>query len=209
MNRNARFCTQQAAHSDLTLTGMYNVLEKLRSGEPLTAKEKTTHEQGLVSVLKQLHDDLDAAVFEAYGWPVTLTDEEILERLVALNAERAAEEEERGLIRWLRPEFQNPAGGKGAVQKQLDVEEDEEAAKPAKKKPSKAAAAKKQPWPKKLAEQAAAVAQALQAAKKPVTPADVGQVFMRANTDDVVRLLEMLAAIGKTRTIKGGKYVAS
>lgn len=199
---------QQAAHPDLTLTGMYNVLEKLRSGEPLTAKEKTIHEQGLVSVLKQLHDDLDAAVFEAYGWPITLTDEEILERLVALNAERAAEEE-RGLIRWLRPEFQNPAGGKGAVQKQLDVEEDEEAAKPAKKKPAKTAAAKKQPWPKKLAEQAAAVAQALQTAKKPVTPADVGQVFLRANTDDVVRLLEMLAAIGKAPTIKGGKYVAS
>src|SRR5690606_26747436 len=35
----------------------------------LTAKEKTIHEQGLVSILKQLHDDLDAAVAEAYGWP--------------------------------------------------------------------------------------------------------------------------------------------
>ena len=46
--------------------------------------EKVIHEQGLVSVLKQIHDDLDAAVFEAYGWPATLTDEEILERLVAL-----------------------------------------------------------------------------------------------------------------------------
>ena len=33
---------QQAAHADLTLTGMYNVLEKLKSGEPLTAKEKVT-----------------------------------------------------------------------------------------------------------------------------------------------------------------------
>ena len=99
---------QQAAHLGLTMTGMYNVLEKLRAGEPLNAKEQTIHEQGLVSVLKQLHDELDAAVFDAYGWPVTLTDEEILERLVALNAERAAEEQ-RGLIRWLRPEFQNPA----------------------------------------------------------------------------------------------------
>jgi hypothetical protein len=54
----------------------------------------------LVSVLKQLHDDLDA-----YGWPATLTDEEILERMVPLNAERAAEEQQ-GLIRWLRSEFQ-------------------------------------------------------------------------------------------------------
>jgi very-short-patch-repair endonuclease len=60
--------TQQAAHPDLTLTGMYNVLEKLRSGEPLSAKERGIHEQGLVSVLRQLHDELDAAVLDAYGW---------------------------------------------------------------------------------------------------------------------------------------------
>ena len=60
---------QQAAHTELTLTGMYNVLEKLRSGEPLSAKERVIHEQGLVSVLRQIHDDLDAAVLDAYGWP--------------------------------------------------------------------------------------------------------------------------------------------
>ncbi|MBS0437825.1 MAG: class I SAM-dependent DNA methyltransferase, partial [Proteobacteria bacterium] len=59
---------QQAAHPELTLTGMYNVLEKLRSGEALTPKERTIHEHGLVSVLRQLHDDLDAAVLDAYGW---------------------------------------------------------------------------------------------------------------------------------------------
>jgi len=29
-------------------------------------------------VLKQIHDDLDAAVAEAYGWPGDLTDEQIL-----------------------------------------------------------------------------------------------------------------------------------
>src|SRR3712207_7436546 len=34
------------------------------------------------------------------------SDEQILQRLVALNHERA-EEEKRGVIRWLRPEFQN------------------------------------------------------------------------------------------------------
>jgi hypothetical protein len=43
---------QQAAHAGLTLTGMYNVLEKLRSRRSADAKEKTIHEQGLVSVLK-------------------------------------------------------------------------------------------------------------------------------------------------------------
>ena len=73
---------QQAQHPKLALTDMYNVLEKLRAGEPLTARDKTVHEQGLVSVLREIHDEFDAAVFDAYGWPVTLTDEEILARLV-------------------------------------------------------------------------------------------------------------------------------
>ena len=62
------------ARSGLSLTGLYNVLEKLRAKEPLTTKEKLIHNKGLVSVLKQLHDDLDAAVFAAYGWPANLTD---------------------------------------------------------------------------------------------------------------------------------------
>jgi hypothetical protein len=33
--------------------------------------------------LAQLHQKLDAAVFAAYGWPGSLTDAEILERLLA------------------------------------------------------------------------------------------------------------------------------
>jgi hypothetical protein len=59
---------RQAAHPELTLTGMYNVLEKLRAGEALTAKEKKIHDDGLVTILKQIHDELDEAVLEAYGW---------------------------------------------------------------------------------------------------------------------------------------------
>ena len=38
------------------------------------------------------HKKLDAAVFDAYGWPHDLADEEILERLLALNLERAAKQ---------------------------------------------------------------------------------------------------------------------
>lgn len=38
------------------------------------------------------HKKLDAAVAAAYGWPVHLSDEQTLERLLALNLERAAEE---------------------------------------------------------------------------------------------------------------------
>jgi hypothetical protein len=46
---------------------MYNVLEQLRRSEPPGQKDKVIHEQGLVSVLRQLHDELDAAVLAAYG----------------------------------------------------------------------------------------------------------------------------------------------
>ena len=38
------------------------------------------------------HKKLDAAVAAAYGWPADLTDEQILEKLLALNLERAAEQ---------------------------------------------------------------------------------------------------------------------
>lgn len=100
--------TQLAAHADATLTATYNVLEKLRSGEALNVKEKVIHEHGLVGVLKSLHDELDSAVLEAYGWgDLTLPadTDTLLGRLVELNARRAAEEA-AGTVRWLRPEFQ-------------------------------------------------------------------------------------------------------
>jgi hypothetical protein len=97
----------QAAHPEITITGMYNLLEKLRAGEPFTDADREYNNKALVSTLKQIHDELDRAVLDAYGWPYDITDEQILENLVALNAERA-EEERNGLIRWLRPEYQAP-----------------------------------------------------------------------------------------------------
>ena len=42
--------------------------------------------------LANAHTTLDAAVAAAYGWPDDLRDAEILERLLALNLERAAAE---------------------------------------------------------------------------------------------------------------------
>lgn len=163
---------QQAQHPDLTLTGMYNVLEKLRSGEQLTQKDKTTHEHGLVSLLRELHDDLDRAVFAAYGWddlaaqliglPGATTplpdkseaqaeaEEELLLRLVALNSQRAAEEA-KGQIRWLRPEYQNPSATKAPEQSEAELDVgDEMVLEPAAK-------VKKITWPKGMREQIAAV----------------------------------------------------
>ncbi|MDE2746731.1 MAG: class I SAM-dependent DNA methyltransferase [Chloroflexota bacterium] len=42
--------------------------------------------------LDNLHRTLDAAVFAAYGWPADIEDEQILERLLALNLKRASAE---------------------------------------------------------------------------------------------------------------------
>ena len=61
-------------------------------------------------ILKELHDRLDALVFQAYGWPQDLSDEEVIARLVTLDNERA-EEEARGIVRWLRPDYQKARAG--------------------------------------------------------------------------------------------------
>ncbi len=184
---------QQSLHPKLTITGMYNVLEKLRSGEALTEKEREIHEQGLVSILKQIHDDLDAAVFDAYGWPATLSDEEILERLVGLNRERA-EEEKRGLICWLRPEFQNPSGVKAETQATLaEVGLETPVAKPAGK-------AAKTAWPKKLAERVSTVRDLLSEAGE-ATAADLNRAFRGNSAENVLAVLESLAAVGLAQEI--------
>ena len=118
---------------NLTLTGLYNVLDKLRQNLPLTPADKQLHEHGLVSLLRTLHDELDAAVLQAYGYgdlgPVpwgkqpaqqAWTDA-LLTRLVALNAQRASEEQQ-GSIRWLRPAFQDPVQRQQQAEMLLNVE---------------------------------------------------------------------------------------
>jgi hypothetical protein len=100
-------------HPHLTLTGLYNVLERLKTGaypEDLDVKERRIFDDGLLLIMKELHEKLDVAVAEAYGWPVDLPEAEVLARLVALNKERA-KEEMRGLVRWLRPDYQIPRFG--------------------------------------------------------------------------------------------------
>ena len=178
----------QAQHPGLTLTAMYNVLEALRAGRALTPKEQTVHDHGLVSVLRQLHDELDAAVAAAYGWPADLPDAEILTRLVALNAERAAEEA-GGLIRWLRPEYQDPTGA--TTQTGLDLVTP--TAVPAKSKASRA----KEPWPRTLPERVQAVERALQSAGVPATAGVLAKRFARADAAELGEILETLALLGR------------
>jgi hypothetical protein len=184
----------------LTLTGLYNVLEKIRAGEKLTDKEKLIHDAGLVSVLKQLHDDLDTAVFAAYGWPATLTDAEILERLVALNAERAAEEK-RGIIHWLRPDYQARNQKPAASQKEMDLP----AGKTKPKARKSAIVNRKSAWPKTLAERVQTVETALHHFGAPASPADLAKQFKRAKPADVAEILETLVTLGRARK-QGGKF---
>jgi hypothetical protein len=201
---------QQAAHPGLTLTGMYNVLEKLRGGESLTAKEKVIHEQGLVSVLKTLHDELDMAVLAAYGWsdlaggPVhdmQATTAVLLQRLVALNAARAAEEA-AGTVRWLRPAYQNPAAGQAVAlpaQEQASMAlEDGTLPAPA----ITAGATTALHWPKTLPEQVRAVSAALAAAPLGLPLTVLATQFKGKGQwkKDLLPILETLAALGRARS---------
>ena len=182
---------RQRLHPNLTLTGLYNVLAKIRSGEPLTTAERGIHERGLVGVLRRLHDDLDRAVIGAYGWP-DLGEDDLLGRLVTLNRERA-EEEWRGNIRWLRPEFQ--AGIASApVQRGLVV--------------AAATPTGRQSWPKELPEQFKAVRAALAAQEAPARAEQVAAQFVRVRRDRVAEVLNTLVSLGQARQTGRGLYVA-
>jgi hypothetical protein len=112
-----------ADHAHLTLTGLYNVLERLRAGvraDELDPAERRIFDDGLVLILKELHGELDAAVAQAYGWPADLSAEDMLARLVALNKARA-QEEARGLVQWLRPDYQIPRFGSAKDKAELDL----------------------------------------------------------------------------------------
>ena len=186
---------QQAAHPKLTLTAMYNVLEKRRAGEELNDKDREIDRAGLVGVLADIHARIDAAVADAYGWPADLDDEEILIRLVDLNRERAAEEA-RGLVRWLRPEYQNPAGhaAKGE-QAQMDVG------------PAETTGGKLH-WPRELPRQISMVRDVLGDLGE-ATPEQVARRFTRGRAATVKPLLETLTAIGQARILEGARFTLS
>lgn len=185
---------QQAAHPKLTLTQMYNVLEKLRAGETIEGKDKEIYDNGLIGILRDLHDRIDAAVADAYGWPVDLSDEEILLHLVALNKTRA-EEEARGHIRWLRPDYQNPTGQQAAKGKTADMDL------------GVVAKIEKTPWPKTLPEQIAAVREALTEMGE-ATAEQIARRFVRARAGTVEPLMESLAALGQAERGEDGRFAA-
>ena len=66
-----------------------------KAGPEVLASRTLTHlyndlADGKCAWLENAHRKLDQAVFAAYGWPAALTDQQILERLLALNQARAS-----------------------------------------------------------------------------------------------------------------------
>ena len=203
---------QQALHPKLSLTNIYNVLEKLRKEEVLDPKEQLINQQGLVSILRELHDELDRQVFAAYGWqdlaevlvgkPGATTplpdksdeqaqaEEELLSRLVALNHQRAAEEK-AGNIRWLRPDYQNPDAKANQQQKQTNM-----ALAETKEKAATSKTLTKATWPKVLSEQIAAVIELL---ATPATCEEIADNFKRKPIKQVQPVLEALEALGRAQ----------
>jgi len=194
--------TVQAQHPDLTLTGLYNVLEKVRAGTELTPAEADVKARGRVLILRDLHDQIDRATADAYGWRHDLTDEEILEKLVALNAERA-KEEAAGHVRWLRPDYQIPRFAKGAASaKTGELDLGAQVVAIDKGLPA---------FPKDKGEQVMAIRAVLQAANRPMDAAAVSRAFKGGGKkieQRVVQALRTLVRYAEIIPLPDGTYAA-
>lgn len=120
-------------------------------------------------------------------------EQEILSRLVALNHERAAEEK-RGLVRWLRPDYQAPgqvSGSESQVSRESPLPlEDAELETPNLKPETQA-------WPAELPAQVAAVRRLLPAhgAEAETLSACFGRKNQK-RTDQITAILATLRALG-------------
>jgi hypothetical protein len=187
---------QQEQYPTLTITDLYNIVEKLRSGKTLNDKEQIINQQALASVVLSLHKQLDVAVAQAYGWPENLSDSEILARLVSLNHERSAEEQ-AGYIRYLRPDYQAPGQQLG-----LNLP----ALKPVEAKHSEIDGPKD--WPKELAQQMQAIRDVVQQSNQPLSHTQVAALFRRVRPEKVQPLLDTLTALSLLRLTPEGTYAA-
>ena len=179
---------------------MYNLLEKLRKGEDFTDKDREYNNKALVSTLKQIHDELDNAVLEAYGWEDLKQSEDItetiLDRLVTLNTQRA-EEERNGHIRWLRPEYQAPNEVRTQTVMEGVTETEEVAIAPAEVKT----------FPKQPKDQLAAIRDLLRTSNNPWTIAQIAAQFKNGsrNKNAIAENLERLEWFGILHSHQDGQ----
>jgi hypothetical protein len=190
-----------AENPDLTLTGLYNLIEKVKAGAALSPAEDDAKQRGRVLIVKELHDQIDRLTAQAYGWPADLSDEQILERLVALNAERA-KEEAAGHVRWLRPDYQIPRFARGAAARSGELDLGEAVVAIDKGLPA---------FPADRTEQPLAVEAVLAAAGRPMDAAEVARSFRRGGKrieQRVGQVLDTLTRYGNLTALPGGKFAA-
>lgn len=183
-----------AEHPDITLTALYNVLEAIVVGNQLSRKEQDVRSRGCVLILRELHERLDAAVVESYGWQADIGVEQILDGLVRLNEVRAAEER-RGFIKWLRPEYQiekiGPLAHRGdRIQAILSTK----------------AKSRKTAFPATRLEQAQIVLDIMGRAKAPISAEDIAATFSspEQTVTDVRDVLQSLARLGQAERCDNG-----
>lgn len=191
---------RQTLHPGVTLTDTYNVLTKLRTGATvasLDGEDRAIFDAALVLVLRELHDEIDAAVAEAYGWPLDLADDDLLSRLVALNKVRAAEEA-RGVVQWVRTTYQVPRLGIPALKTGDQIEAvlvsvDGTAGKPS--------------FPTDDVAQTAVVMAALIEASGPIDTATIASGFRKSRRleERVEAVLAALSRLGFVATADGGR----
>jgi hypothetical protein len=179
------------SHEEVRMTRIYNAIEKLREDEELTVRERRVHKLAACGVIKDMHDELDELVAQAYGWKWPLAPIEILERLVALHETRLAEEAD-GNIRWLRPGYQEPRFSPEepeAPELDLpDVEQEEGLPK----------------WPEEDAiGQISAIKDAIAAA--PGTAAEIADRFEGAEQNLVEHHLDTLLLLGEASKTEDGR----
>jgi hypothetical protein len=234
-----------AENPDLTMTGLYNLLERVRglsmkngvssrtqrsedagppvanalntTGSPIgaslvgddtidgreamTPTEADQATRGRVYILQHLHDRLDAAVADAYGWPADLSEQEVLGKLVALNLARRAEEA-TGKVRWLRPDYQAARFGRPDDKRddtqQLDL--GVPADKPADSLPV---------WPKDRDLQPFEVERAVRATAGDITIPALARTFKGGGKKIEPRLTQVLAVLadyGRIQRAGEGRY---
>jgi hypothetical protein len=206
---------------DLTITKLYNVFERAREVEAgnaaasLSDEEKELNRTAQIGVLKDLHDRIDRAVLEAYGWsdlarsivgkPGGLTpsllkspdqeaaEEDLLKRLVELNRDRVRDEA-GGDIHWLRPTFQKPRLAAKAPQPATAQQVEAELV-------AAVGPVEKIAWPKDGLEQIKVVRAALGDANAPISVPDLDARF-KGGRKRQERLADLLAYMSETGMVR-------
>jgi hypothetical protein len=188
-----------AKNADITLTALYNILEEIKGGLWLSEKSQEIKERGHVLILKDLHEQIDALVSEAYGWPLDISDNDILAELAALNKERTGEES-RGLIRWLRPTYQ--IDKLGALAHRADKVQEISVGVRSRAKHN---------FPQAPKDQAGQVLQMLKRSVKPLTAEEIAATFKDGDKIlvDVKDILQSFSRLGDASSFDNGmSYVA-